>query len=90
METRPHHSASALPSFALAAVHEVQKVAQMVSKVLGDSGEPEPFLTTLGPLLSDVAARLEALVQPGCPKGSDAEKRVFKLLVVLETLVRVS
>ncbi|RWA11934.1 hypothetical protein EKO27_g3171 [Xylaria grammica] len=78
MERRSYPAASTLLSFALAAVGELRKIAQAVAGTPGASGEPgeqEPFLTTLGPLLSDVETRLKALGQAGCPRGSDAEKR---------------
>jgi hypothetical protein len=54
------------------------------------SEEPEIFLANLGPLLSEVAEHLDLLQRAGGPNDSDAEKKVFKLLVVLETLIRAS
>ena len=90
MERISHAAVSRPLSFAVAAVRELKKIAQAVAKALGEMGEPEPFLTTLGPLLSDVESHLEALGHAGCPKGSDTEKRLLRLLAVLETLVRAS
>ncbi|KAF2963128.1 hypothetical protein GQX73_g10440 [Xylaria multiplex] len=83
---RSHPAASTLLSFSLATVGELRKIVQAVIKAPGERGEPEPFLTTLGPLLSDVEIRLKALSS----KSLDAEKRVLRLLAVLETLVRAS
>ncbi|KAI1110422.1 peptidase S8/S53 domain-containing protein [Nemania sp. NC0429] len=88
MERRPNPAVSTLLPFALAAVGELRRTVQAVAKALGEPGEPEPFLTTLGPLLSDVETRLNELGQAGCSTGSDAEKRVLRLLAILETLVR--
>ncbi|KAI0439346.1 hypothetical protein F4803DRAFT_531394 [Xylaria telfairii] len=96
---RSHLAASTPLSFALEAVGELQKLVRAIVKTPGPGpgpglgegaavGELEPFLTTLGPLLSDVEIRLKVLGQAGCPKDSDAEKKVFRLLAVLETLVK--
>jgi hypothetical protein len=74
-------------AFALQATRELHKTAQSLAKGLD---EPDPFLITLAPLLSDVEVRLEELSETSCLKGSEAEKRVLKLLAVLETLVRAS
>ncbi|KAI1826112.1 hypothetical protein F4861DRAFT_499199 [Xylaria intraflava] len=87
MEQRSHAAAFTLLSFALAAVGELRKITQVLAKAPGP-GEPEPFLTTLGPLLSDVEVRLKALGQAEHSGGLDADKKVLRLLAVLETLVR--
>lgn len=79
---------NATPSaFALEATRELQKTAQSLAKQLN---EPDPFLTTIASLLSDVEVGIKELSESGCLRGSEAEKRVLKLLAVLETLVRAS
>ncbi|KAF7537785.1 hypothetical protein G7054_g3488 [Neopestalotiopsis clavispora] len=77
MARSSHVAASASLPFASTAVGELQKIIQFVNKA---SEEPEIFLANLGPLLSEVAEHLELLQRAGGPNGSDAEKKVFKLL----------
>ncbi|KAJ2980370.1 hypothetical protein NUW58_g47 [Xylaria curta] len=81
-----HPTASTLLSFALAAVEELRKVFQEGAQP-GRLGELEPFFTTLDPLLSCVEVRLDTLRQAGCPGGSDAEKKVLRLITVMEILL---
>lgn len=70
--------------FTLKAVVELRRTSHSLTQ---SKKWPEPFLTTLGPLLSDVQARLE---EHGHPQGPPTEKSVSQLLVVLENLVRAS
>ncbi|KAI0197476.1 hypothetical protein F4808DRAFT_473817 [Astrocystis sublimbata] len=88
MKTMSHAAASAILSFTLTAVKEVQKAVETAAKAPGASSKTKMFLNLLVPLFSHVTVRLEEFGEAGCSRGSDIEKEVLKLLIALETLVR--
>lgn len=85
----PDHAGPVL-EFALDAVAVLQKLVGSL-ETEPDNGSSKGFLVPLGPELANVHARLEHLANSGtCVPDSDVEKRIFKLLTVLENLVNVS
>lgn len=85
----PYHGGPVL-GFALDAVVVLQKLVGSLDTE-PDNGSSKGFLVPLGPELANVHERLEKLASSGtCVPGSDFERRVVKLLTVLENLVSVS
>lgn len=75
--------------FALDAVAKLHDL----SRSLGSGCAPDPFLSMLNPVLSDVHERLNDIWSALGSQGAmdpHIEPRVFRLLVTLESLVRVS